>query len=165
MNLQIKDASVAQIPLIQELTEQIWRPTYESILTPEQISYMLDMMYSTTSLTRQISEQGHRFILLYDEARPIGFAAYSTTDTDGIQKLHKIYLHSDYQGKRVGKFFMEAVIDRVKAAGAHTLELDVNRHNKARLFYERQGFTILKEKDTHIGNGYEMNDYVMRKAL
>ncbi len=165
MNLQIKDANVADIPLIQELTEQIWRPTYTSILSAEQIVYMLDMMYSTASLTRQMNEQQQHFIVLYDETRPIGFAAYGATDTDGIHKLHKIYLHSDYQGKGVGKFFIEAVMDRVKAAGAHTLELDVNRYNKARLFYERQGFTIINEKDTHIGNGYEMNDYVMQKPL
>ncbi len=56
-------------------------------------------------------------------------------------------------------------IEKVKALNAQILELDVNRDNKARLFYEKQGFVVYKEKDTDIGNGYMMNDYVMRKPL
>jgi len=165
MELTIKDAGTADIPLIQELTDKIWRPTYQHILTPEQIDYMIDLMYSSASLSRQMDELHHHFILLYEGAKAIGFAAYSTTDIAGIYKLHKIYLDGSYQGRGVGKFLINAVIDRVKAQQAHILELDVNRHNKARYFYEKQGFIVVKEKDTDIGKGYLMNDYVMQKTL
>jgi GNAT superfamily N-acetyltransferase len=162
---RIKAATVADIPIIQELTNSIWRPTYQSILTPEQIEYMIGMMYSTDSLTKQILSPGHRFLLLLDEDKYIGFAAYSTTDTAAVYKLHKIYLDLNYQGKGVGKFLLQQVADQVKALGANILELDVNRFNKAKLFYERQGFTVYKEKNTAIGNGYLMEDFVMRKPL
>jgi ribosomal protein S18 acetylase RimI-like enzyme len=162
---QIRTATINDIPLIQQLTDEIWRPTYRDLLTPEQLEYMIAMMYSTATLTSQMTEKQHQFLLLYDDQRPIGFASYSTTDEPGIYKLQKIYLHGDYQGKGVGRFLLEGVIERVKAVNATTLELDVKRDNKARFFYERQGFTILKEKDTNIGNGYWMRDYVMRKPL
>lgn len=165
MELLIKDATTADIPLIQQLTDRIWRPTYREILTPEQIDYMINLMYSTAALTRQINEQQHHFLLLYDGTKAIGFASYAITDRTGIYKLHKIYVDGSYQGKGVGKFFIHGVIDRVKAAQATILELDVNRYNKARFFYEKQGFNIVKEKDTDIGNGYLMNDYVMQKML
>jgi GNAT superfamily N-acetyltransferase len=102
---------------------------------------------------------------LYDDASPIGYASYADTDTTGIYKLHKIYVHGDYQGKGVGKLFINAIMDTVKAAGGTILELDVNRYNKARFFYEKLGFTIYKEKDVDVGNGYFMNDYEMRKVL
>lgn len=161
----IKAATTTEIPIIQTLVEQIWRPTYQSLLTPGQIDYMIDMMYSTPSLLRQMNELQHQYILLYDEAIPIGYASYSPTDKAGIFKLHKIYLHMSYQGKGIGKLLLNGVIENVKALNAHILELDVNRDNKARLFYEKQGFTVYKEKDTDIGGGYMMNDYVMRKPL
>jgi GNAT superfamily N-acetyltransferase len=161
---QIKAVTAAEIPVIQELVEQIWRPTYETILEKEQIEYMVELMYSTATLTKQFA-QGQHFLLLYDDASPIGYASYASTDTAGIYKLHKIYVHGDYQGKGVGKLFINAVIDAVKALNGTILELDVNRYNKARFFYEKQGFTIYKEKDTDIGNGYFMNDYEMRKVL
>ncbi|WP_436484340.1 GNAT family N-acetyltransferase [Chitinophaga sp. ARDCPP14] len=161
----VKTATVNDIPVIQELTEKIWRPTYQSILTPEQIEYMIDMMYSTSSLNKQITELQHQFLILQDDNSPIGFAAYSTTDTPGIFKLHKIYLDGNYQGKGIGKFLLEHVAGQVKNHGANTLELDVNRFNKAKQFYEKQGFSVYKEKQTDIGNGYIMDDYVMRKPL
>jgi ribosomal protein S18 acetylase RimI-like enzyme len=46
-----------------------------------------------------------------------------------------------------------------------TIELQVNRHNKAKDFYTKIGFTIKEEKDFDIGNGYFMNDYVMEYLL
>ena len=162
---QIKAATVNDIPLIQELTDKIWRPTYQLILTAEQIEYMLEMMYSTSSLEKQITTLQHQFIILLDEDKPIGFASWSTTDAPGIFKLQKIYLDLDYQGKGVGKYLLQQVAEQVKARGAHTLELDVNRFNKAKLFYEKQGFSVYKEKNTGIGNGYLMEDFVMRKPL
>ncbi|MEZ2442589.1 N-acetyltransferase family protein [Chitinophaga sp. RCC_12] len=161
----VKTATVNDIPVIQELTEKIWRPTYQSILTPEQIEYMIDMMYSTSALNKQITELQHQFLILQDDNSPIGFAAYSTTDAPGIFKLHKIYLDGNYQGKGIGKFLLEHVAGQVKSRGANTLELDVNRFNKAKQFYEKQGFSVYKEKQTDIGNGYIMDDYVMRKPL
>lgn len=161
---KITVAGTADIPVIQLLVEQIWRPTYQSILTPEQIDYMVALMYSTETLTTQF-EQEHRFLLLYDDATPIGYASYSNTDTAGIYKLQKIYVHPGYQGQGVGKLFIHHIIDAVKAAGGSILELNVNKYNKARFFYEKQGFTIYEEKDIDIGNGYWMNDFIMRKVL
>ena len=45
------------------------------------------------------------------------------------------------------------------------LELNVNRHNDAFHFYTKLGFSISKEEDNDIGEGYFMNDYVMEKVL
>ena len=162
---KIVSAGVEDIPVIQLLVEQIWRPTYQPILTPEQIDYMVEMFYSPTILRKQIAEQGHHFLLLYDDKTPIGYASYSTTDVADIYKLQKIYVHPGYQGQGVGKLFISHIIDAVKAAGATILELNVNKYNKARFFYEKQGFTIYEEKDIDIGNGYWMNDYIMRRVL
>ncbi|MFY0254402.1 GNAT family N-acetyltransferase [Chitinophaga sp. 30R24] len=162
---QIKAATVNDIPVIQDLTNKIWPPTYQAILSSEQITYMINMMYSTAALQRQISELEHQFLILTDNDTPIGFAAYSTTAEPTVYKLHKIYLDPNYQGKGVGKLLLLQVAEQVKDLGAAILELDVNRFNKAKQFYEKQGFTVYKEKDTDIGNGYLMEDYVMRKPL
>ena len=59
---------------------------------------------------------------------------------------------------------IDEVCRRVLAAGKHTLDLNVNRHNKAKSFYEKMGFTIAYEEDIPIGD-YWMNDFVMRKEL
>ncbi|MGO4294051.1 GNAT family N-acetyltransferase [Chitinophaga sp. RAB17] len=162
---QINKATTNDIQVIQDLAEKIWRPTYKAIITQAQIDYMLELMYSTAALNKQITELQHQFLILMDNEQPIGFAAYSTTDTPDVYKLHKIYLDFNYQGKGVGKLLLQEVEDQVKAHGANILELDVNKYNKAKLFYEKQGFRVSKEKDTDIGHGYLMEDFVMRKSL
>ncbi|RZK15387.1 MAG: GNAT family N-acetyltransferase, partial [Hymenobacter sp.] len=53
---------------------------------------------------------------------------------------------------------------RAQQAGGRTLELNVNRHNPALAFYERQGFAQHREEDIAIGP-YWMNDFVLRKDL
>jgi ribosomal protein S18 acetylase RimI-like enzyme len=43
----------------------------------------------------------------------------------------------------------------------HVLDLNVNRNNQAKHFYEKIGFNVIREEDIPIGP-YWMNDYVMR---
>ena len=61
----------------------------------------------------------------------------------------------------MGKFLINEVVDRVREVDGRTLELNVNRANKAKDFYERAGFKIKETVDIEIGNGFQMNDYVM----
>ena len=159
INLTIEKASEKDIPLIQEITYQVWPETYKAIITAEQIAYMLDMMYSTASLTKQMND-GHQFILVKDNDKYVAFASFALIQ-EKVYKLHKIYALSNQQGKGIGRFIIDYIIKEIKQQGATTLQLDVNRNNKAKGFYEKLGFTVIEEKDTHIGNGYYMNDYIM----
>lgn len=125
---------------------------------------MFEEIYSEEALQKQIQE-GQRFMLLYKQAKPIGFAAYSMKDSEQkIYKLNKIYLLPDCQGIGAGKVLLNHVEEEVKALGGAVLDLNVNRHNQARLFYERCGYAVHQEEDIPIGP-YWMNDYVMRKKL
>ena len=162
-NLTVSSATEKDIPLIQQLTYSIWPETYKEILSKEQIDYMLKMMYSTESLSDQM-DKGVEFILIKDEETYVAFAAYELIQPN-VYKLHKIYALPNQQGKGIGKFIINYIADAIKAKGATTFQLDVNRHNKAKGFYEKLGFKIIAEKDTDIGNGYFMNDYIMEMKL
>ena len=161
--LKIRNASIKDITLIQELTYQVWPQTYAPILSNEQIEYMLEMMYSDTSLQQQMRD-GARFLIAYDDKVPVGFAAYQEIKPADF-KLHKIYVLRTWQGKGTGRFMINHIIEEIRKQGASTLQLQVNRHNKAKDFYELLGFTIIEEADFDIGNGYFMNDYVMEKKI
>jgi hypothetical protein len=53
----------------------------------------------------------------------------------------------------------------VKEQGGQSIELQVNRQNKARYFYEAMGYHIREEVDIAVGNGFYMNDYIMSMQL
>ncbi len=159
----IRKASIDDIPLIRELTFRVWPQTYASIISEEQIDYMLEMTYSESSLQIQM-EEGSKFIIASDDHEPVGFAAYGEIKP-GLWKLHKIYILSSQQGKGTGRFVVDHIIREINGLGATALQLQVNRYNKARNFYEKIGFTVIEEADFDIGNGYFMNDYVMEKKI
>ena len=159
----IRKATPEDIPVIHRLAHETWWPTYDELLSAEQIGFMLEDMYSEESLLKQFDEL--EFFIAERENIPVAFAGISLTDADQrIWKLHKLYVLPQEQGKGTGKSFIEFIADLVLAKGAAILELNVNRANPALGFYCRLGFEIYQEVDIPY-HRFWLNDYVMRKAL
>ena len=161
--LLIKPATEQDIPTIIALAEATWEPTYRFIISKEQIDYMYRVIYTPAALRRQMRDQHHAFLLAYVDGHPTGFASYSEKP-DQVFHLNKIYVLPSHQSQGLGQQLVQAVVEAVRAAGGLHLELNVNRHNPALGFYERQGFLQHREEDIPIGP-YWMNDYVLRKEL
>ena len=158
------NATINDIELIRELTFKVWPQTYSSIISKEQIDYMLEMMYINKSLALQMAE-GSQFIIVQDTKKPVGFASYKPVAIN-IYKLDKIYILQTQQGKGIGKFVIDYILQQIKDRGAESLQLQVNRNNiNAKSFYEKIGFRIIQEADFEIGNGYFMNDFIMEKKI
>lgn len=161
----IQPATVADIPVIIELAEATWEPTYRFIISQEQIEYMYRVIYTPASLARQMEQDGHRFLVVQYDGYPAGYASFSERDAEpGVFKLHKLYVLPSHQGLGLGQRLVEAVEGGARMAGGQWLELNVNRHNPALNFYHRLGFQQYREEDIPIGP-YWMNDYVLRKRL
>lgn len=165
--INIRSAGPTDIATIQQLAAITWAEAYKEILTPAQMQYMLDKFYSTPSLLTQMTEQQHGFIIAHDGPEAVAFASYSRKSQaePTVFRLHKIYIHPNQQGKGTGKALLQYIYNDILSQGATALELNVNRHNPAQHFYAKMGFVITKEEDIDIGNGYWMNDYVMRKIM
>jgi len=161
----IREATLKDVETIRSLAKEIWYDTYLPILAEAQLEYMLGEIYSTKKLSAQIKNNEQTFLVLAEDEQIVAFAAYSAREENpDIYKLHKIYCLPATQGKGYGKVLINTVCEAVIKAGKHLLELNVNRHNKAKDFYEKMGFKVIYEEDVPIGP-YYMNDYVMRKEL
>src|SRR5690606_16336025 len=109
--------------------------------------------------------RSQEFLVLKNNGTEQGFVSYAVNaKKPDICKIHKLYVLPDNQGKGFGRILIEEVKKRGQALGATTLELNVNRYNPARYFYEKAGFQIIREEDIPIGP-YWMNDYVMRLKI
>ncbi|MHA4844299.1 N-acetyltransferase family protein [Flavitalea antarctica] len=172
--LVVRFADVDDINTIGFLAQQIWPAAYGSILKQEQISYMLNLFYSPDALIDQIKRQKHSFVLAELEDEPVGFASFGALDSEGLYKLHKLYVLPGNQGKGLGKALLDFIIEEIKTGNADpdspgnktlSLRLGVNRFNPALNFYERLGFAKIKEEKTDIGNGFVMDDYIMEMKI
>ena len=161
----IIEATPDQAEIICDIANRTWWKAYGEILSAEQIRYMLDTIYSADAIRLLMEEKQQDFILLLEDYKPVAFAAYGPRqENHEVYKLHKIYCLPETQGKGYGKMLIDEVSSRARNAGREVIELNVNRYNNARFFYEKMGFEVVYEEDIPVGE-YWMNDFVMRKRL
>ncbi|WP_304198731.1 GNAT family N-acetyltransferase [Flavobacterium alvei] len=163
--IRILQATITDIPLIQEIAHKTWPITYGSILSDEQLEYMLDLMYSNESLLQQLKTKP-LFFLAYKNDICLGFISCENNyQNKKVTRLHKIYILPEAQGKGVGNALIEKVVGFAKENQSEVISLNVNKFNKAVSFYKKIGFEVVEEEDLDIGNGYLMEDYKMELKL
>lgn len=162
---EIRKATKDDCPQIRQLAEQIFPATYKEIISQEQIDFMMDWMYSISNLNKQMDD-GHIYFLAYRETAPVGYVSVEQQDKD-LFHLQKIYVLGSEQGTGCGKFLFTEAVKYIKTVhpAPCTMELNVNRENRAIRFYEHMGMHKARQGDFSIGNGYFMNDYIMSMGL
>lgn len=165
--MHLEKCTTDDLHTIAEMAGEIWNAYYPEFLPTDQIRYMLDKFYALPALQKQV-EEGQVFYTIFDNDRAIGFIAVSQTNASEFF-IHKFYLYPSDQGKHYGSLVMQEITNRFRNMSNiknPAVRLTVNRQNyKAINFYFKNGFTIERVADFDIGNGYQMNDFVMLKTL
>ncbi len=170
--IKIRPATLEDRAFIRSVSERTWPSTYGHIISQEQIDFMLDWMYSDASLADQFAK-GHQFYVANLNGDDIGFCSVSNEGFENeltekevpnntSHKLNKLYVLPTSQGTGSGKALLNKAIEVAKAEGSVSLFLQVNKHNNAYTFYLKNGFEKEQEFKFDIGNGFYMDDYVMR---
>ena len=164
--LTISEATIQDFETIREIAYKTWPVVYGEILSKPQLDYMLEKFYSDATLTDNLVNKGHRFILVNEDSVCLGFASYEHNYLgESTTRLHKIYLLMESQGKGIGKLLIDEITALAKQNQCDTISLNVNKFNKAHVFYKKMGFEVIAQEDIEIGNGYLMEDYRMEKNL
>ena len=175
--IQITPAGLNDRAFIRSVSERTWPSTYGHIISQEQIDFMLDWMYSNDSLEKQMN-MGCEFYIASIKNEDgkwdaVGFCSVSPDEEEEnlniekvtgakAHKLNKLYVLPSAQGTGAGKVLLNKSIEIAKAAGSSSLFLQVNKLNTAYTFYLKHGFIKEAEFKFDIGNGFFMDDYVMR---
>ena len=177
--IQITPAGLNDRDFIRSVSERTWPSTYGHIISQEQIDFMLDWMYSNDSLEKQMNTGCEFYIasIKNEDGKwdAIGFCSVSPNDEKEEEnlniekvagakahKLNKLYVLPSAQGTGAGKALLNKCIEVAKAAGSTSLFLQVNKLNNAYTFYLKKGFIKELEFKFDIGNGFFMDDFVMR---
>ena len=174
--IQITRAGLNDRDFIRSVSERTGPSTYGHIISQAQINFMMDWMYSNDSLEKQMNTGCEFYIASIKKENElwdaVGFCSVSPEDeedksTDASEisnahKLNKLYVLPEAQGTGAGKALLNKCIEVAKAAGSNSLFLQVNKLNTAYTFYLKKGFIKEREFKFNIGNGFYMDDYVMR---
>lgn len=165
-SIYIGEATRSDMDIIREVALVSFVETYQSFISPEQIDYMLDWMYSVESLNKQFDE-GYRFYILFYSGKAVGYIGLHPKEHNVIY-LERLYLLKSTQGLGLGAVMMNFVCEEAKRlnADACRIELNVNRNNRAVGYYRHQGFDVATQGDYIIeGTEFIRNDYIMYKNI
>ncbi len=150
--------------LIEELADVIWRKHYIPITGIGQVEHMLKKYQSALAISKQVEDEGFEYFILRYDKIPVGYI--SIRKEEGKLFLSKIYVLSEYRGKKIGKTAMQFIEEKAKVYGLKTIMLTVNKNNTNSIkAYEKLGFINVCALVKDIGNGYVMDDYQMEKKV
>ena len=150
---------------LARLARDIWHAHYPSIITVEQIEYMLDQRYRPEIIRNQLASDTAWWDKLVLDGAMVAFTSYELAEHSDAIKLDKLYVRYDLRGRGYGSLLMHHVEERARALGKTRLYLQVNRNNASAIeAYLRNGFAVTEAGRFDIG-GFIMDDYVMSKAL
>jgi ribosomal protein S18 acetylase RimI-like enzyme len=170
----IRPAAEGDIDLLRSLAAAIWREYYPAIISPAQVEYMLDLMYSAEVIRAEMA-RGVTWELVTAASVPeagrtggdaVGYLSFSLDPGARSVTLHKLYLLPRLHGRGIGRQMLDHVREATRVLGAQVVRLTVNRRNtRAIRAYERTGFRIAGAIVSDIGGGFVMDDYVMELDL
>ncbi|MFI3264834.1 MAG: GNAT family N-acetyltransferase [Rikenellaceae bacterium] len=167
IDFDIKEATLLDVALINSLAKETFSATYSPILSPDQVEYMFEMMYSFENIEKQMAS-GHNYFIAYLDSVPCGYVSIRKKDENYFY-IEKIYTIPKVHGSGVGKELFEFACNYATLSSKNEkalLELNVNRYNaRAISFYKKMGMHPDRQTDEHVGNGYYANDYVMAIEL
>lgn len=152
-----------QFQTIERLAKTIWYEHYPSIISLEQIDYMLKSFNSVEAFQNH-SKTGTLFFYMTYNQEPVGYVAI-TPETDFLF-INKLYLLKDFRGKGIAKKTLDFIETKAKSFNLSCIKLFVNKYNSnSILAYEKMGFIKVKSMITDIGNGFVMDDFEMEKTI
>ncbi|MBR2427519.1 MAG: GNAT family N-acetyltransferase [Lentisphaeria bacterium] len=155
------------LQIVRDIAASIWPETFRSILSQEQITYMMNMMYAPEVMEKEF-HNGYHFLLRYVDDAPAGYMVWSPWEEapQTTAKLHKLYLLSKYHRQGYGHAMLDHVADQCRKHGFQDLILAVNKQNtRAYHTYLKNGYTTFRSVKIDIGNGFFMDDYWMKRPL
>lgn len=155
-----------QINKIAALATEIWHEHFITILTPEQIDYMVEQFQSVEAMKDQTKNQGYHYYMLMVENNLVGYCGVKEEDPEKALFLSKLYIHKDFRGKGYASLAFDYLVELCKKKGYQKIWLTVNRFNDHTIkVYEKKGFQKIRTQVKDIGNGYVMDDYIMEKEI
>lgn len=167
----IKQCTVADIPALQQISEETFYDTFASQNSEKNMRDYLATAYVPEKLTRELNTPNNAFYFLYEEDEIVGYLkvnmlqAQSEPMGDDHFEIERIYVRQAYQKRGFGKVLMNHALSLAKAAGKQYVWLGVWEKNENAIgFYKKIGFRQVGAHDFMMGDEAQ-TDFILEKKL
>lgn len=155
-----------QIAELANLAEVIWTEYFTPITGIEKTKYLLNQMLSIDALIRCIADEGYQYYFTNLEDEHIGFVGIQPREDEGYLFLSKLYLLKEARGFGFGRKQLYFVKERAQELGFNRIQLTCARDNVASVeMYKHVGFKVIDIVDNDVGDGFQMNDFIMEWSI
>ena len=151
--------SEADVRRLAKVAKIVWREANVAFCTPEQVEYMIAKYQSVEAIMSQLMH-GYRYFIMEEDG---DILAYFGVQPQGERLfLSKFYILAQNRGRGLFSVGLNVMSQICREENMSAIYLTVNRNNRhAYEVYLHKGFKIIAEEDNPIGEGFEMNDYIM----
>jgi len=157
----VKAENKEAIKTVAYMANAIWNEHYASVISKEQIDYMLDKFQSVQAISDAIEGQGYEYYLVEAEGKTVGYIGINRDYPAGKMYLSKLYLSKEARGKGYARDILDMLRNMALEDGTGSIWLTVNKDNPSVAIYEKLGFAKVNDAKTDIGQGFYMDDYIM----
>ena len=170
-NIIIKKVTEDDLSILKEISINTFCETFSKDNKPEDTQKYIETNFTNEKLLSEIRTIGSQFFIAFFNNKLSAYLKLNTgeaqTEKQGNESLEiqRIYVLSEFQGKRIGSLLMEKSEEEAKKMNIKRIWLGVWEHNKSALaFYNKKGFKRFGEHVFMFGNEAQ-TDYLLEKFL
>lgn len=162
--MNIVEVKKEEVKELADLASEIWHEYWPSLLSEEQIDYMVDKFQSENAIVKQLATENYLYYFLIKDNVKCGY--FGISRIKDYLFLSKLYIKKEYRHQGLGKIAFEKIIEIAKKLGYSSIKLTVNKNNKNTISaYLKYRLAIVDKTVTDIGNGFVMDDYIMEYSI
>lgn len=149
---------------LANFADGIFREYFLEFHPEEKVDYLCQYLLGTETLIRAIADEGYEYYFMDEDGAHVGFVGIQPRE--GCLFLSKLYLLAEQRGQGFGRQGFEFVKRRAQDLGFDRIRLTCARDNVRSLaVYDHMGLEIVESVDTEVGEGIQMNDYILECRL
>lgn len=169
--ITVSKALTSDVKTLQTIGKQTFFETFAADNAEEDMNEYLEKNFTVEKITKELNNPESTFFIAWQDTDAIGYlklntgAAQTELQDDTALEIERIYIKSDYQGKKIGQILYDKALETANAQHKKSIWLGVWEENlRAIKFYEKNGFVAFDKHIFKMGND-EQTDIMMRKIL
>ena len=170
-NIIIKKVTEDDLSILKEISIKTFTETFAKDNTPEDTQKYIETNFTDEKILSEIKNEGSYFFIAFLDEKPVAYLklnvgkAQTEKQGDDSMEIQRIYVLSEFKGKRIGSKLMEKAEDEAKKMKVKRIWLGVWEHNDAALaFYDKKGYKRFSEHIFMFGNDPQ-TDYLLEKKI
>jgi ribosomal protein S18 acetylase RimI-like enzyme len=171
MTIKIKKCSLEDLLILQQISMETFNDTFKDQNSPENMKAYLERAFNSKQLEKELSNISSEVFLICFNEELAGYLKVNINDAqsekmgDESLEIERIYIRYKFQGKGLGKYLLNKVVEIAIRQNKKMIWLGVwEKNENAIVFYKKMGFVQTGAHSFYMGDE-EQIDYIMTKAL